>query len=92
MEGVALLLGTHAQAQPRANVDMKRLLNADTGPSQWMSHSRTFNEQYLSPLDRIKVMASYDEACPWCREPEALRQWSCPRNSKVGHAFTAAGT
>ncbi len=54
MAGAALALGAQAQAaQSAAKVDMKRLLNADAERGQWMTHSRTYNEQYFSPLDRI---------------------------------------
>jgi quinohemoprotein ethanol dehydrogenase len=54
MSGAAVILGAQAQAaQSAAKVDMKRLLNADAERGQWMSHSRTYNEQYFSPLDRI---------------------------------------
>jgi PQQ-dependent dehydrogenase (methanol/ethanol family) len=54
LAGTAVLLAAQAQAQA-AKVDMKRLLNADSRADrgQWMSHSRTFDEQYFSPLDRI---------------------------------------
>jgi quinohemoprotein ethanol dehydrogenase len=34
-------------------VDMQRLLNADKEAGQWMTHSRTFDEQYYSPLKKI---------------------------------------
>ena len=51
--GTALIVCAQAQAQSGARVDMKRLLNADAEGGQWMSHSRTFNEQYFSPLDKI---------------------------------------
>src|SRR5690606_7443749 len=47
----AVLAATRANST--ADVDMKRLLNADKDRGQWMSHSRTFDEQYFSPLDRI---------------------------------------
>jgi PQQ-dependent dehydrogenase (methanol/ethanol family) len=50
---IAVLLEPLAQAQSAARVDMKRLLNADAERGQWMSHGRTFDEQYFSPLDRI---------------------------------------
>jgi PQQ-dependent dehydrogenase (methanol/ethanol family) len=53
MTGAAVLLCTQAQAQSAARVDMKRLLDADKEAGQWMSHSRTFNEQYFSPLKKI---------------------------------------
>lgn len=48
-----LFLGANASAQSAAKVDMKRLLNADREAGQWMSHSRTFDEQYFSPLKQI---------------------------------------
>jgi PQQ-dependent dehydrogenase (methanol/ethanol family) len=50
LAGTALLCGAQAQS---AKVDMPRLLNADQEAGQWMSHSRTFNEQYFSPLKQI---------------------------------------
>jgi quinohemoprotein ethanol dehydrogenase len=50
---LAVLIGAQAQAQSGARVDMNRLLNADAERGQWMSHGRTFDEQYFSPLDRI---------------------------------------
>ncbi|MEO8306643.1 MAG: PQQ-dependent dehydrogenase, methanol/ethanol family [Pseudomonadota bacterium] len=51
--GTVLLTCAQAQAQSGANVDMKRLLGADSETGQWMSHSRTFDEQYFSPLKQI---------------------------------------
>jgi quinohemoprotein ethanol dehydrogenase len=36
-----------------ANVDSKRLANADAEPGQWMSYSRTWDEQRFSPLKQI---------------------------------------
>ena len=50
---VAVLLVTLAQAQSGAKVDMKRLLNANSERGQWMTHGRTFDEQYFSPLNKI---------------------------------------
>ena len=51
--GTVVLLGVQAQAASPAKVDMKRLLGADKEAGQWMSHSRTFDEQYFSPLQQI---------------------------------------
>jgi PQQ-dependent dehydrogenase (methanol/ethanol family) len=51
--GASVLAVTLAHAQGAAKVDMKRLLNADKEAGQWMSHSRTLDEQYYSPLARI---------------------------------------
>ncbi len=49
MTAVAVLLGSQAAlAQSSAKVDTKRLLNADKEAGQWMSHSRTYDEQYFS--------------------------------------------
>jgi quinohemoprotein ethanol dehydrogenase len=53
--GTALLLGSQAMAQSAARVDMKRLLDADKEAGQWMTHSRTFDEQYFSPLKQINT-------------------------------------
>ena len=51
--GAAVLLAGPALAQSAAKVDAKRLLNASAEHGQWMTHSRTYDEQYFSPLDRI---------------------------------------
>jgi len=51
--GTALLLGVQACTKPAAQVDTKRLLNANDEPGQWMTHSRTYDEHYYSPLDKI---------------------------------------
>jgi quinohemoprotein ethanol dehydrogenase len=51
--GAAVLLAVQAQAASPAKVDMKRLLDADREAGQWMSHSRTFDEQYFSPLKQV---------------------------------------
>jgi PQQ-dependent dehydrogenase (methanol/ethanol family) len=53
--GTALLLGVQACTRPAAQVDMKRLLDANDEAGQWMTHSRTFDEQYFSPLEQINV-------------------------------------
>ncbi len=53
LTGTVVLLGAQACTQSSAKVDMQRLLNADAEAGQWMTHSRTYNEQYFSPLDRI---------------------------------------
>ncbi len=53
MTGTAMLLAAQAQAQSGAKVDMRRLLNADAEAGQWLSHSRTFDEHYFSPLKKI---------------------------------------
>jgi len=36
-----------------AAVDAKRMKNADAEPGQWMSYSRTWDEQRFSPLKQI---------------------------------------
>ena len=38
---------------PSAQVDAKRLEQADREPGNWMSHGRTYNEQRFSPLTQI---------------------------------------
>ena len=53
LTAAAAVTAAHAQAQSAAKVDMSRLLNADKERGQWMSHSRTLDEHYFSPLDRI---------------------------------------
>jgi alcohol dehydrogenase (cytochrome c)/quinohemoprotein ethanol dehydrogenase len=44
---------TAERAGGPADVDARRLLNADREAGQWMSHGRTYGEQRFSPLDRI---------------------------------------
>jgi quinohemoprotein ethanol dehydrogenase len=53
--GSAALFGVYgaALAASPAKVDAQRLLNADKESGQWLSHSRTYSEQYFSPLKRI---------------------------------------
>ena len=53
LTGTAVMLGAQAQAQSAAKVDMKRLQNANQEAGQWMTHSRTLDEQYFSPLKQI---------------------------------------
>jgi quinohemoprotein ethanol dehydrogenase len=53
LTGTTVLLGSAALTQSAAKVDMQRLLNADAERGQWLSHSRTYDEQYFSPLDQI---------------------------------------
>lgn len=36
-----------------ANVDARRIINADREPGNWMSHGRTYDEQRFSPLTKI---------------------------------------
>ncbi len=38
---------------PPANVDSKRMGEADREPGNWMSYGRTYSEQRFSPLDQI---------------------------------------
>jgi quinohemoprotein ethanol dehydrogenase len=51
----ALALGAAqiTQAQNRANVDHKRLIEADRTPGEWMAPGRTYGEQRFSPLNQI---------------------------------------
>ena len=55
---LAVFLGLMAHLSPAAEtgsaaVDSKRLRNADAEPGQWMSYSRTWDEQRFSPLKQI---------------------------------------
>lgn len=53
---LALLAGSHAWAADPArpaDVDGKRILNADGEPGNWMSTGRTYSEQRFSPLKEI---------------------------------------
>jgi alcohol dehydrogenase (cytochrome c)/quinohemoprotein ethanol dehydrogenase len=55
--GAGLILAscqtTGGQAGGAADVDARRLANAESEPGQWMSHGRTYSEQRFSPLDQI---------------------------------------
>src|SRR5688572_21662803 len=42
-------------AADAANVDAKRIANADREPDQWLSVGRTYDEQRFSPLARINT-------------------------------------
>jgi len=55
MAATAVILGAQACTKSPAQVDMKRLLGANAEGGQWMTHSRTFDEQYFSPLDKISA-------------------------------------
>jgi quinohemoprotein ethanol dehydrogenase len=51
---ISLVVATPAAAGP-ADVTSKRLRNADDEPGQWMSYSRTWDEQRFSPLEQINA-------------------------------------
>jgi PQQ-dependent dehydrogenase (methanol/ethanol family) len=53
LTAIAVFVGAQAHAQSVARVDMKRLLNANAERGQWLTHGRTFDEQYFSPLNKI---------------------------------------
>ncbi|NWG52626.1 MAG: PQQ-dependent dehydrogenase, methanol/ethanol family, partial [Hydrogenophilaceae bacterium] len=53
MAAAACLLA--ACARTPADVDARRLTNADREPGLWMSHGRTYDEQRFSPLDAINA-------------------------------------
>src|SRR6187549_3797900 len=50
---LAMPLITGAAAPTAANVDSRRLGNPDAEPGQWMSYSRSWDEQRFSPLKQI---------------------------------------
>jgi quinohemoprotein ethanol dehydrogenase len=51
--GLALGAAQIGQAQNAANVDNKRMLQADRTPGDWMGPGRTYDEQRFSPLKQI---------------------------------------
>lgn len=51
--GLILAACNRAGEYSAAEVDMQRLLKADGEAGQWLSHSRTYDEQFYSPLARI---------------------------------------
>ena len=57
LAGLPLLLSSlHASAADNthpAQVDAKRLTNANLEPGNWMSHGRTYDEQRYSPLTAV---------------------------------------
>ncbi|MDR2216613.1 MAG: PQQ-dependent dehydrogenase, methanol/ethanol family [Nevskiaceae bacterium] len=71
MVSAALLAGCQSRdtassaLPPPAQVNMQRLLNADQEGGQWMSHSRTYDEQYFSPLNQINDTNIADLGLAW---------------------------
>ncbi|WP_296614586.1 PQQ-dependent dehydrogenase, methanol/ethanol family [Sphingomonas sp.] len=53
MAGLALGAAQIGQAQNAANVDHKRMVDADRTPGEWMGPGRTYDEQRFSPLKQI---------------------------------------
>ncbi len=59
-------LDAAAPARPAfAGVDFERLVNADSEPGQWMSHSRDYTEQRFSALDQITTENVSDLGLAW---------------------------
>ncbi len=71
---LALALPAFAQAAaPAANVTNERLLNADAEPGQWMSYSRTWDEQRFSPLTRINDSNAQNLGLAWYADLNTYR-------------------
>jgi len=54
-----------AQAVSPAQVDGKRILNANSEPGNWMSHGRTYDEQRYSPLKSVNTANAADLGLAW---------------------------
>ena len=53
---IAAVIPLHLQAAPRpAQVDARRIVNADREPGQWLTVGRTYDEQRFSPLTQINT-------------------------------------
>ena len=56
-----------------ADVDARRLANAESEPGQWMSHGRTYSEQRFSPLDQITTANVDDLGLAWYADMDTAR-------------------
>jgi quinohemoprotein ethanol dehydrogenase len=71
---LALALPALAQAAaPPANVTNERMLNADAEAGQWMSYSRTWDEQRFSPLKRINDGNAQNLGLAWYADLNTYR-------------------
>ncbi len=48
-----------------ADLDGKRIVNADDEPGNWLAHARTYDEQRFSPLDQITADNVADLGLAW---------------------------
>src|SRR5262245_644578 len=56
-----------------AAVDSKRLRNANDEPGQWMSYSRTWDEQRFSPLKKINDQNASTLGLAWYSDLNTYR-------------------
>ncbi|MEO6187132.1 MAG: PQQ-binding-like beta-propeller repeat protein, partial [Steroidobacteraceae bacterium] len=70
---LALPVITTAAAPTPANVDSRRLGNADAEPGQWMSYSRSWDEQRFSPLQQINDANAGQLGLAWYADLNTFR-------------------
>lgn len=68
----ALMLTGCADKGPAA-VDSQRMRNADAEPGQWMSYSRTWDEQRFSPLTQINDGNAHELGLAWYADLNTYR-------------------
>ena len=56
-----------------AEVDGKRIANADAEPGNWMSHGRDYGEQRFSPLTQISDANVSELGLEWFADLETAR-------------------
>ncbi|MFK7977088.1 MAG: PQQ-dependent dehydrogenase, methanol/ethanol family [Halioglobus sp.] len=64
---------TDTTAESAANVNAKRLGNADAEPGSWMSHGRTYSEQRFSPLSQVNENSVSKLGLAWSFDLETER-------------------
>ncbi|HEY8507900.1 MAG TPA: PQQ-binding-like beta-propeller repeat protein, partial [Steroidobacteraceae bacterium] len=69
----ALALCVSNPGLPAANVDGKRMRAADKEPGQWMSYSRTWDEQRFSPLKKINDKNAHRLGLAWYADLNTYR-------------------
>src|SRR5215469_2787741 len=76
---IAAFCHRYADAQAKvtkagpAHVDAARLVGADNEPGDWMSYSRSYNEQRFSPLDQINAANAGNLKLAWYYDLDTTR-------------------
>ncbi len=60
-------------AEPAANVDATRIVDADTDPGNWVTYGRTYSEQRFSPLTRITASNVKQLGLAWYADLDSHR-------------------
>ena len=75
--GVSVLAAVSLACGPRVEaprpVDTQRIAAADTEPSSWLTHGRTFGEQRFSPLSRVNTATVGQLGLAWNYELKTSR-------------------